>query len=79
MKKTGLKEVVKVFSFDYNAIKNNDTLDISRYLIKEKRYKTMFGFIDKFFLRLSSICTMEIFSLSLTCNYKKYIECTSLN
>ena len=34
--KTGPKGSVKVFSVDYNAIDNNDFLDIHRYLMKEK-------------------------------------------
>ena len=35
MEKTGLKEVLKVFSFDYNAIDTNNILDMHRYLMKE--------------------------------------------
>ena len=35
IKKAALKEVLKVFSVDYNAIDINDLLDIHRYLMKE--------------------------------------------
>ena len=34
-KKIGLNRVVKVFSFYYNAVNDNDISDIHRYLIKE--------------------------------------------
>ena len=34
MKKTGLKEIVKVFSADCNVIDTSDMLDIHRYLMK---------------------------------------------
>ena len=36
MKKTGLKEVVKFFSVDFNPIDGNDILDIHKYLMKRK-------------------------------------------
>ena len=32
--KTGLKGVVKVFSFDFNPIDTNDILDIHKYLMQ---------------------------------------------
>ena len=35
MRKSRLKGVVKVFSVDYNAIDNNNILDIRIYLMKE--------------------------------------------
>ena len=35
MKKAGLKGVVKLFSVDFNAIDNNDILDIHKYLMKK--------------------------------------------
>ena len=35
MKKTLSKEVVKVFSVDYNAINTSHILDIHRYLMKK--------------------------------------------
>ena len=35
MKKSGLKEAVKVFSVDYNASDSNDVLDVLRYLMKK--------------------------------------------
>ena len=34
MKKTGLKEVVKFFSVDFNLIDTKDILDIQKYLMK---------------------------------------------
>ena len=52
MKKTWLKGSVKVFSVDYNAIDTNNILDIRRYLVKETRYKIVFGFIKKMFIGL---------------------------
>ena len=36
MKKTGLKEVAKVFSVDYNAIDTNNVLDIYIYFMKKR-------------------------------------------
>ena len=36
MKKTGLKEVAKVFSVDYNAIDTNNILDIYIYFMKKR-------------------------------------------
>ena len=39
MKKTGLKEVVKFFSVDFNPIDTNDILDIHKYLMERTRYK----------------------------------------
>ena len=36
MKKTELNVVVKVFSFDYNAIDTNNILDIQKYLMRKK-------------------------------------------
>ena len=47
MEKKDLKEIVKFFSFDYNAIGTNDILDIHRCLMKKTQYKTMFGIIKK--------------------------------
>ena len=35
MKKTGLKEMVQIFSVDFNTIDTNDILAIHRYLMKE--------------------------------------------
>ena len=34
MKKTGLREVVKLFSVDFNSIDTNDILHIHKYLMK---------------------------------------------
>ena len=34
VKTIGLKEIVKVFSVDYNALDASDNLDIHRYLMK---------------------------------------------
>ena len=34
MKKTGLKEVAKLFSFDFNPIDTNNILDVHKYLMK---------------------------------------------
>ena len=34
MTKTGLKDVVKLFSVDFNTIDNEDILDIHKYLMK---------------------------------------------
>ena len=36
MRKTGLNGVLKAFSLGYNAIENNNILDIHKYLMKEK-------------------------------------------
>ena len=36
MKKTGLKEIVKLISVDFNPIDTNNILDIHRYLMKGK-------------------------------------------
>ena len=41
MKKTGLKETVKVDSVNYNSIDTNDTLDIHRYLMKETMFLSL--------------------------------------
>ena len=35
-KKTGLKGIVKFLSVDFNAIDNNDILDIHKYFMKGK-------------------------------------------
>ena len=34
MTKTGLKDVVKLFSVDFNTIDNEDILDIHKHLMK---------------------------------------------
>ena len=34
IKKTGLKEVAKFYSIDFNPIDNDDILDIHKYLMK---------------------------------------------
>ena len=48
MKKTELNGYVYDFSVDYD-IAVDDILDIYKYLMKKKWYKTMFGFILKMF------------------------------
>ena len=50
MKKTGLNEYVYDFSVDYDAIIDDDILDIHKYLMEKNGivYK-MFGFIKKVF------------------------------
>ena len=77
MEKTGLKEVLKVFSFDYNAIDTNNILDMHRYLMKETWKR--FGFIKKMFVGLLSICTIGSFGKSLASNLKGPIAYVSLN
>ena len=52
MRKTGLKEVVKFFSVDFNAIDTNDILDIHEYLMTRTIYKIILGLIKKIFIRL---------------------------
>ena len=52
IKKRELKEVVKVFCVDYNAVDTNNILDIHRYLIRETWYKIMSGFFKKMFIGL---------------------------
>ena len=47
MKKVGLKRSVKFFSVDYNPVDTNDILDIRKYLMEGKVYKTMFRIIKK--------------------------------
>ena len=49
MKKTGLVEVVKYFTDDFNPIDSKDFLDIRKYLIKRTWYEIMFGLIKKIF------------------------------
>ena len=45
MRKSRLKGAVKVFSVDYNAIDNNNILDIRIYLMKETWYKMLIGLL----------------------------------
>ena len=39
MKKTGLKEIVKFFSVDFNPINTNDISDVHKYLMKKHDVK----------------------------------------
>ena len=39
----------------------------------------MFGFNEKIFIGLLSVCTIRSFGASLTSNYKEPIKCVSLN
>ena len=43
LKKTGLKGIIKVFSVDHDTINTSDILDIHRFLLKETKYRIMFG------------------------------------
>ena len=52
MKKTGLKEVVKFFSVDFNLTDTKDILDIQKYLMKRTWYKIMFELNKKIFIGL---------------------------
>ena len=52
VKKTGLKEVVKFFSVDFNPIDTNDILDIHKYLMIKTRYKIILGLIKKIIIGL---------------------------
>ena len=51
-KKTGLKEVVKLFSVDFNPTDINNILNINKYLMKNSWYKIIFGLIKKIFIGL---------------------------
>ena len=48
MKKAGLKEVVKIFSVNFNPTDTNDVLDIHKYFMKRTWYKIMFGLIKQY-------------------------------
>ena len=50
--KTGLKGVVKVFSFDVNPVDTNDILDIHKYFMQRTWYKILLGLIKKIFFGL---------------------------
>ena len=52
MEKSGLGEVLKLSSVDFNPIDTNNILDIHNYLIKRTWYKTVFGLIKKIFIGL---------------------------
>ena len=45
------------FSVDYNVIDNRN---IHKYLMKKTRYKIMFGFIKKMFIRLLTSITLNM-------------------
>ena len=47
MEKTGLKGSAECFSIDFNPIDTSNISDTHKYLMKEKQYKVMFGFIKK--------------------------------
>ena len=51
-KKTGLREVAKCFSIDFNPNDTSNILDVHAYLIRRTWYKIMFGLIKKIFTGL---------------------------
>ena len=66
------------FSVDYNVIDNRN---IHKYLMKKTRYKIMFGFIKKMFIRLLTSITLNMITgineskeltrhISRKCEYK---------
>ena len=75
MNKTGPKGSVKLFSVDYNAIDNNDFLDIHRYLMKDTLYKIIFAIIKRMFVVLLT----SLINVSSIVNASNHANCVSLS
>ena len=52
-KKAGLKGVIIFFSVDFNSIDTKGILDIDKYLMKKRWYKTIFRLITNIVLDYS--------------------------
>ena len=50
--KAGLKRIENFCFIEFNATDTNNILDIHKYLMKRKLYKTVFGIIKEIFIGL---------------------------
>ena len=50
--KAGLKRIENFCFIEFNATATNNILDIHKYLMKRKLYKTVFGLIKEIFIGL---------------------------
>ena len=81
LKKTGLKESVKLFSVDFSPFDTNNILHIYKYLIKRTYYKTMFRLIKAILIGLlTGIVNVSNHTKSvLLSNQKCMIQPTLIN